>query len=62
MAEETKPTGAPARITTRRRVTIVEPAFEAAGLRAGDTMTVQATGPGRVELVRVEEPVAERSV
>lgn len=61
MANGEKATGALARVTTRRRVTIVKPALDAAGLEAGDAMTVRVLGPGRVELTRVDELTAEHS-
>ena len=42
------------RISSKHQVTIAKPAFEAAGLREGDVVTVRALGPGRVELTRLD--------
>ncbi|MDE3069284.1 MAG: hypothetical protein KGJ43_00970 [Acidobacteriota bacterium] len=35
-------------------MTIPREAFEGAGLRAGDTLRVEAAGPGRVTLTRLD--------
>jgi hypothetical protein len=48
-------TGARTRISRNHQVTIPMSAFRAADLREGDRFQVLATGPGRVELVRVDE-------
>lgn len=59
MAQEVKRTGAPrrdrTRVSSKHQVTIREPAFSAAGLRAGDEVQVRALGPGQVVLTRVDE-------
>jgi hypothetical protein len=50
-------TGARTRISRNHQVTIPMSAFRAADLRPGDRLQVLPTGPGRVELVRVDELV-----
>ena len=42
------------KISSKHQITIGKEAFEAAGFRAGDIVTVRATGPGRVEVVSME--------
>jgi hypothetical protein len=42
------------RVSSKHQVTIGKPAFDEAGLRAGDVLTVRALGPGRVELTSLE--------
>ena len=49
------PAVAKTRISSKHQVTIAKDAFEAAGFRAGDVLTVRAVGPGRVELTRLDE-------
>ena len=39
------------KISSKHQITIGKEAFDAAGFRAGDIVTVRATGPGRVEVV-----------
>lgn len=41
------------KISSKHQITIGKQAFEAAGFKAGDIVTVRATGPGRVEVVGV---------
>ena len=43
------------RISKNHQVTIPLSQFEAAELQAGDRFRVMATGPGRIELTRVDE-------
>jgi len=43
------------RVSSKHQVTIPRQAFETAGLKAGDTVKVEANGPGRVTLTRVDE-------
>lgn len=45
------------RVSNKHQVTIPAGAFQAAGLKSGDTLKVEAEGPGRVILTRVGEPV-----
>jgi PD-(D/E)XK endonuclease len=49
-------TGARTRISKNHPVTIPMSQFQAAELRTGDRFRVMATGPGRVELARIDEP------
>jgi bifunctional DNA-binding transcriptional regulator/antitoxin component of YhaV-PrlF toxin-antitoxin module len=43
------------RISSKHQVTIPKPAFAAAGFAPGDTVRVEATGPGQVTLTRLDE-------
>jgi bifunctional DNA-binding transcriptional regulator/antitoxin component of YhaV-PrlF toxin-antitoxin module len=43
------------RISSKHQVTIPKTTFAAAGLAAGDTLRVQAIGPGQVTLTRLDE-------
>jgi len=43
------------RISTKHQVTIPSVAFRGAGLESGDLLRVEADGPGRVVLTRVDE-------
>jgi bifunctional DNA-binding transcriptional regulator/antitoxin component of YhaV-PrlF toxin-antitoxin module len=43
------------RVSSKHQITIGKPAFDEAGLREGDVVTVRALGPGRVELTRLDE-------
>jgi bifunctional DNA-binding transcriptional regulator/antitoxin component of YhaV-PrlF toxin-antitoxin module len=43
------------RVSSKHQVTIPRQAFETAGLSEGDTVRVEANGPGRVTLTRLEE-------
>lgn len=47
------------RVSAKHQVTIAKEPFAAAGLRAGDVLTVRAVGPGRVELTRLDELFAK---
>lgn len=47
------------RISSKHQVTIAKEAFDQAGFRAGDVLTVRAVGPGRVELTRLDELFAK---
>ena len=42
------------RISSKHQVTIPRGAFREAGLEAGDTLRVEAAGPGRVTLTRLD--------
>ena len=42
-------------ISDENTVTLPAEVLEAAGLHAGDDVTIRVVGPGRVELVRVDE-------
>jgi bifunctional DNA-binding transcriptional regulator/antitoxin component of YhaV-PrlF toxin-antitoxin module len=46
-------------ISRKNQVTLPIAALRAAGLEPGDDVRVQAVGPGRLELVRADELVAE---
>lgn len=46
-------------ISRKNQVTLPIDALRGAGLEPGDDMRVQAVGPGRLELVRVDDLVAE---
>jgi bifunctional DNA-binding transcriptional regulator/antitoxin component of YhaV-PrlF toxin-antitoxin module len=46
-------------ISRKNQVTLPVEALRAAGLEPGDDVRVQAVAPGRLELVRAEELVAE---
>lgn len=46
-------------ISRKNQVTLPVDALRAAGLEPGDDVRVRAAGPGRLELVRTEEIVAE---
>jgi bifunctional DNA-binding transcriptional regulator/antitoxin component of YhaV-PrlF toxin-antitoxin module len=46
-------------ISRKNQVTLPVEALRAAGLEPGDDVRVIAAGPGRLELVRVDELVAE---
>jgi len=46
-------------ISRKNQVTLPVEALRAAGLEPGDDVRVQAIAPGRVELVRTEDLVAE---
>lgn len=46
-------------ISNRNRVTLPVQALREAGLEAGDDVRVRAVGPGRLELVRTDDLVAE---
>jgi hypothetical protein len=42
------------RISSKHQVTIAKPAFDEAGFKPGDFMTVRAVGPGGVELTNLD--------
>lgn len=42
-------------MSSKHQVTIPRQAFETAGLKEGDTVKVEANGPGRVTLTRLDE-------
>jgi len=42
-------------VSSKHQVTIPRQAFETAGLKEGDTVKVEANGPGRVTLTRLDE-------
>lgn len=42
------------RVSSKHQVTIPREAFETAGLQPGDTVKVEADGPGRVTLTRLD--------
>jgi len=46
-------------ISRKNQVTIPADALREAGLEPGDDVRVQVTGPGRLELVRADDLVAE---
>jgi bifunctional DNA-binding transcriptional regulator/antitoxin component of YhaV-PrlF toxin-antitoxin module len=46
-------------ISRKNQVTLPVDALRAAGLEPGDDVRVEALGPGRLELVRVEDLVEE---
>lgn len=46
-------------ISRKNQVTLPVDALRAAGLEPGDDVRVRVAGPGRLELVRTEELVAE---
>jgi bifunctional DNA-binding transcriptional regulator/antitoxin component of YhaV-PrlF toxin-antitoxin module len=46
-------------ISRKNQVTLPVQILREAGLRPGDDLRVRAVGPGRVELVRAEDLVAE---
>ncbi len=54
MSREVKPDGARTRISSKHQVTIAKPAFDLAGFKAGDVLSVRALGPGRVELTSLD--------
>jgi AbrB family looped-hinge helix DNA binding protein len=45
------------RVTSKYQATIPQAAAEAAGIRPGDELRVEAAGDGRVILTREEDPV-----
>ena len=46
-------------ISFKHQVTIPNQTFEAAGLREGDRLRAESAGPGRVLLVREDDPIAQ---
>jgi bifunctional DNA-binding transcriptional regulator/antitoxin component of YhaV-PrlF toxin-antitoxin module len=46
-------------ISRKNQVTLPVEALRAAGLEAGDDVRVQAVAPGRLEIVRVDDLIAE---
>ena len=53
-----KPPKRGAKISAKHQITIPMEAVRAAGLRTGDRLRAEATGRGRVLLVREDDPVA----
>jgi hypothetical protein len=53
-APPTPPAAARTRISSKHQVTIAKAAFDQAGFKAGDVVTVRALGPGRVELTSLD--------
>jgi bifunctional DNA-binding transcriptional regulator/antitoxin component of YhaV-PrlF toxin-antitoxin module len=49
------------KISSKHQVTIPADAMARAGLRTGDRLRAEAHGPGRVLLVREEDPVARHA-
>lgn len=47
------------RISTKHQITIPISAFSEAGLREGDVVRVEAQGPGRVVIARMDDLVEE---
>jgi bifunctional DNA-binding transcriptional regulator/antitoxin component of YhaV-PrlF toxin-antitoxin module len=54
MARKVKNSGR-TRISSKHQITIPRQAFAAAGLAAGDTIRVDAVGPGQITLTRLDE-------
>ncbi len=46
------------KISSKHQVTIAKPAFDEAGFKAGDVLSVRALGPGRVELTTLDALLA----
>ena len=46
------------RVSRKHQATIPVEALHKAGLRAGDELRVDAAGPGRIVLVRADDPIA----
>jgi bifunctional DNA-binding transcriptional regulator/antitoxin component of YhaV-PrlF toxin-antitoxin module len=58
MAKEVKPpTPRRSRVSSKHQVTIPAQAFHGAGLREGDLLKIEAQGPGRVVMTKVDEIV-----
>jgi bifunctional DNA-binding transcriptional regulator/antitoxin component of YhaV-PrlF toxin-antitoxin module len=47
------------RLSRKHQATIPVDALREAGLAAGDELQVEAAGPGRIVLVRVDDPVRQ---
>ncbi|MBI4305716.1 MAG: AbrB/MazE/SpoVT family DNA-binding domain-containing protein [Chloroflexi bacterium] len=47
----------PSRISSKHQITLPKRAMESAGLAAGDRVTAIPSGPGRILIERVENPV-----
>ena len=56
-----KPPKRGAKISAKHQITIPMEAVRAAGLRTGDRLRAEATGRGRVLLVREDDPVARHA-
>ena len=56
-----KPPKRGAKISAKHQITIPIEAVRAAGLRTGDRLRAEATGRGRVLLVREDDPVARHA-
>lgn len=46
-------------ISSKNQVTLPVETLRQAGLKAGDDVRIQVVGPGRLELVRIEELISE---
>ena len=57
MGEKVKKPKGRTKISSKHQVTIPAGAFRAAGLEAGDVLRVEAEGPGRVVLTRLDDLV-----
>lgn len=57
MAEKVKRLRLATKISSKHQVTIPAGAMARAGLRTGDRLRAEARGPGRVLLVREEDPL-----
>jgi AbrB family looped-hinge helix DNA binding protein len=55
MSKKVKKVRGQTRVSSKHQVTIPAEAFRTAGLAAGDTLRVEADGPGRVVLTRLDE-------
>ena len=54
MSDSVKSAVSRTRISSKHQVTIAKPAFDEAGLQAGDIVAVRAIGPGRVEMTNLD--------
>lgn len=54
IAASVTPPTARTRISSKHQVTIAKAAFEQAGFKTGDVVSVRALGPGRVELTTLD--------
>jgi bifunctional DNA-binding transcriptional regulator/antitoxin component of YhaV-PrlF toxin-antitoxin module len=50
-----------ARISTKNQTTIPVDALRRSGLRPGDTLRVEAAGPGRIVLTRADDPLSRHA-
>lgn len=49
------------RVSAKHQVTLPVDALEAAGMRAGDVVKVEADGHGRIVLVRLRDPIEQHA-
>ena len=61
MAHRVKTPRLATKISSKHQVTIPRDAMARAGLRTGDRLRAEARGPGRVLLVREDDPVARHA-